>query len=160
MPLDDERASEGGAKKTISISFLCFTYPGNDHFTHSCTDPTICLIERNQSSASILRNTDGSEGKEGGDPFPWFQARSFSMLLPSSSAANFSSLGAQAQVCLLWHGKVFHTLAHPSPRDTAEKRVVLLALGRALPRVATQLSLSLQVDVPHCSFLFLCPSHK
>lgn len=60
----------------------------------------VCLINRNQSSMSILGNTDGSEVKEGGDPFPWFQALSFSMLLPSCYTDNFSSFEAQAQLCL------------------------------------------------------------
>lgn len=74
MLLDDETASGEGARETFSVSFLCFTEPGDGHLTHSCTDPGVCLIKRNQSSASILGNTDGSEEKEGGDPFPWFQA--------------------------------------------------------------------------------------
>lgn len=84
----------------------------------------VCIIKRKQSSMSILGNTDGSEVKEGGDPFPWFQARSFSMLLPSCYTDNFSSFEAQAQLCLLRQGRVFHTLASCSRRDMAGKPAV------------------------------------
>lgn len=114
--------------RPLSVLFLCFTWPGNDHFTHSCTDPSVYLIKRKQSSASILGNTDGTEGKARGDLFPWFQALSFSVLFPPTSTVNFSSFKVQAQPCLLpnipWNGRIFHTLASPSLRDMAEKGLV------------------------------------
>lgn len=122
MPLDEEATSGGEVRKR---AFWFFASPSLAMAVSLSTSLTqVCLIKRNQSSVSILGNTDGSEVKEGGDPFPWFQALSFSMLLPSCYTDNFSSFGAQAQLCLLWQGRIFLTLASCSLRDMAGKPAV------------------------------------
>lgn len=117
----------------------------------------VCLIKRNQSSMSILGNTDGSEVKEGGDPFPWFRALSFSMLLPSCYTDNFSSFEAQAQLCLLQQGRVFHTLGKLFTEGHGREASgpFLLMSRQAQPCIAHQLPLSYQVAVSHCNFLLL-----
>lgn len=153
MPLDEEAAS-GEVRKR---AFWFFASPSLAMAISLSTSLTqVCLIKRNQSSMSILGNTDGSEGKEGGDPFPWFQALSFSMLLPSCYKEKFSSFEAQAQLCLLQQGRVFYTLASCSLRHSRGASTLLLFMsGQALPCVAPQLPLGFQVAVSHCNFLLL-----
>ena len=120
----------------------------------------VCLIKRNQSSVSILGNTDGSEMKEGGDPFPWFQALSFSMLLPSCYTDNFSSFGAQAALPPAARQGLSHLgklLTEGHGREAGG--LLLLMSGQALPGTAPQLSLSFQVAVSHCNFLLQADPH-
>lgn len=87
MLLDEEAASGGEVRKRAFWFFASSSLAMAISLSTSLTQ--VCLIKRNQSSMSILGNTDGSEVKEGGDPFPWFQALSFSMLLPSCYTDNF-----------------------------------------------------------------------
>lgn len=131
MPLDEEAASGGEVGKRACQLFVSPSLAMAISLSTSLTQ--VCLIKRNQSSMSILGNTDGSEVKEGGDPFPWFQALSFSMLLPSCYTDNFSSLEVQAQLCLLWQGRVFHTLVSCSLRDMAKKPMVCSCSQQTVP---------------------------
>lgn len=98
----------------------------------------------------------GVKGRRGETRFHGFKLFLSRCCFPPFQQLISSTLGLRPGLPhVAWQGLSHLSKSFIEGHGRQASSLLLLALGQALPRVATQLSLRFQVDVPHCSFLLL-----
>lgn len=124
--------------------------------THSWTDPNVPLIKRNQSSASILGNRDGSEGKKGETCFHGFRLFLSLHRFPPLQQLISPIRGLRPHSASCAQQGLSHLVRYfTEQRGWEASGLLLLVLGQILPCVAPQLSFA-----GSCVPLWLPSSHR